>query len=367
MQDLYEEASRQFSVCNACRYCEGFCAVFPAIEERLWIYDRGYIDYIANLCHDCRNCFYSCPYVPPNPFSINIPMLLSSIRLESYSRYTYPQIVSRTLFRKPLLGGLIITLISLVLVYLYAVLTGDPLRLFRRITGPGSFYEIIPYGVIASGGIALLLYIALVLGISSYRYWKSIGGPRSGDVLRAFVRALWDVMIHRYFRGGGEGCSYPGERQVFSRLYLHLSLFIGLALAVLSTITAAIYQEILGILPPYGMLSPPVILGICGGVLMVIGSTGLLYMKARSDKSLINRVMMGLDIYMLVLLNLIAFTGLLTMIFRETSYMGVIFTIHMGLVVALFIIAPYSKIIHILYRYLSLMKYNSSRKAGKNS
>jgi citrate/tricarballylate utilization protein len=136
---------------------------------------------------------------------------------------------------------------------------------------------------------------------------------------------------------------------------------------VLSTITAAIYQEILGILPPYGMLSPPVILGICGGVLMVIGSTGLLYMKARSDKSLINRVMMGLDIYMLVLLNLIAFTGLLTMIFRETSYMGVIFTIHMGLVVALFIIAPYSKIIHILYRYLSLMKYNSSRKAGKNS
>jgi citrate/tricarballylate utilization protein len=100
---------------------------------------------------------------------------------------------------------------------------------------------------------------------------------------------------------------------------------------------------------------------------MVIGSTGLLYMKARSDKSLINRVMMGLDIYMLVLLNLIAFTGLLTMIFRETSYMGVIFTIHMGLVVALFIIAPYSKIIHILYRYLSLMKYNSSRKAGKNS
>ena len=29
-----EEAARQMSVCNACRYCEGLCAVFPAMELR---------------------------------------------------------------------------------------------------------------------------------------------------------------------------------------------------------------------------------------------------------------------------------------------------------------------------------------------
>jgi citrate/tricarballylate utilization protein len=29
------EVSRQLQICNACRYCEGFCAVFPAMTRRL--------------------------------------------------------------------------------------------------------------------------------------------------------------------------------------------------------------------------------------------------------------------------------------------------------------------------------------------
>ena len=29
-----EEAARQLVICNACRYCEGYCAVFPAMELR---------------------------------------------------------------------------------------------------------------------------------------------------------------------------------------------------------------------------------------------------------------------------------------------------------------------------------------------
>lgn len=31
------EVERVMQVCNACRYCEGFCAVFPAMTQRgLW-------------------------------------------------------------------------------------------------------------------------------------------------------------------------------------------------------------------------------------------------------------------------------------------------------------------------------------------
>ena len=29
-----EEADRLMTVCNSCRYCEGLCAVFPAMEMR---------------------------------------------------------------------------------------------------------------------------------------------------------------------------------------------------------------------------------------------------------------------------------------------------------------------------------------------
>ena len=29
------EVARQMQICNACRYCETFCAVFPAMTRRL--------------------------------------------------------------------------------------------------------------------------------------------------------------------------------------------------------------------------------------------------------------------------------------------------------------------------------------------
>ncbi len=29
--DIFEEANRQLIICNACRYCEGYCPVFRAI------------------------------------------------------------------------------------------------------------------------------------------------------------------------------------------------------------------------------------------------------------------------------------------------------------------------------------------------
>ncbi|MCV6038656.1 tricarballylate utilization protein TcuB, partial [Escherichia coli] len=46
------EVERVMHVCNACRYCEGFCAVFPAMTQRLE-FGKADINYLANLCHNC--------------------------------------------------------------------------------------------------------------------------------------------------------------------------------------------------------------------------------------------------------------------------------------------------------------------------
>ena len=46
------EVSRIMQICNACRYCEGFCAVFPAMERRR-LFAEGDVSYLANLCHNC--------------------------------------------------------------------------------------------------------------------------------------------------------------------------------------------------------------------------------------------------------------------------------------------------------------------------
>ena len=42
------EADRLMTICNACRYCEGLCAVFPAMEMRR-TFTAGDLNYLANL------------------------------------------------------------------------------------------------------------------------------------------------------------------------------------------------------------------------------------------------------------------------------------------------------------------------------
>ncbi len=53
------EVERQMQICNACRYCEGFCAVFPAMTHRLE-FGKADIHYLANLCHNCGACLPAC-------------------------------------------------------------------------------------------------------------------------------------------------------------------------------------------------------------------------------------------------------------------------------------------------------------------
>src|SRR5205085_9473692 len=77
------------AICNACRYCEGYCAVFPALERRL-AFDESDVHYLANLCHNCGSCLYACQYAPPHEFQVNFPRLLAQVRKETYRKYAWP-------------------------------------------------------------------------------------------------------------------------------------------------------------------------------------------------------------------------------------------------------------------------------------
>src|SRR3569832_2469674 len=66
---LVQEGQRMMSICNACRYCEGYCAVFPALERRLR-FDESDLNYLAILCHNCGACYSACQYAPPHEFNL---------------------------------------------------------------------------------------------------------------------------------------------------------------------------------------------------------------------------------------------------------------------------------------------------------
>ena len=77
------EVSRQMQICNACRYCESFCAVFPAMTRRL-AFDGADAHYLANLCHNCGACLHACQYAPPHEFAVNVPRAMARVRQETY-------------------------------------------------------------------------------------------------------------------------------------------------------------------------------------------------------------------------------------------------------------------------------------------
>jgi ferredoxin len=83
------EVGRQMQICNACRYCEGFCAVFPAMTRRLE-FGKADINYLANLCHNCGACLHACQYAPPHEFAVNVPQAMAQVRQETYSEYAWP-------------------------------------------------------------------------------------------------------------------------------------------------------------------------------------------------------------------------------------------------------------------------------------
>ena len=79
LSSLRDTAQHVMTVCNACRYCEQYCPVFPAMEQRL-TFATADLAYLANLCHNCGECLYACQYAPPHEFGINVPRTLAQIR-----------------------------------------------------------------------------------------------------------------------------------------------------------------------------------------------------------------------------------------------------------------------------------------------
>src|SRR6202023_2700385 len=87
---ILEEADRLMTVCNSCRYCEGLCAVFPAMEMRRSFSD-GDLNYLANLCHACGACYTDCQFSPPHEFNVNVPKTLAVARADSWVAYAWPR------------------------------------------------------------------------------------------------------------------------------------------------------------------------------------------------------------------------------------------------------------------------------------
>lgn len=353
---LVDEASRQLNICNACRYCEGFCAVFPALERRNLL-TVGDVTQLANLCHDCRACFDACMYAPPHEFGINPPLILSQVRVENYRDYVWPRTVPRML--RGWTGVALWTVLASVIVLAVALGFSGPARLVASPTGAASPYDVIPYPALLALMLLTAAYSVVLMFVAGRRYWRDVGGAPDGLPAGAVARAVWDALTLRYLRGGGGDCYYPKDDvPTSSRRILHSLVAYGFGLCLVSTTSAGVLQDFLGVDPPYPWLSVPVITGTLGGIGMVVGCTGLLKEKARASGVTSFAEMTIKDYGLLVSLYFLAISGLATLLTRNTAAFGIVFLIHIASVAATFAAAPYSKFVHLVYRFLALVRDN---------
>jgi citrate/tricarballylate utilization protein len=356
------EAERMMTICNACRYCEGHCAVFPAMELRL-AFPAADLNYLAHLCHNCGSCFHHCQYAPPHEFAVNVPRVFSELRAETYRDYCWPAFLA-PLFERNGLAVSLITTACLVLFLLGTVLLVEPATLFATHTGEGAFYAIIPHNVMVGifGLVSLYVVLAFVMGFR--RFWRETG-ESLGDFAKGtpFWQALHDALRLRYLEGGsGDGCTYPREAPSQARRWYHHLTFYGFMLAFAATCVATIYHYAFGWEAPYPPLSLPVVLGTVGGIGLLIGPAGLLWLKREADPEPYAYPQRQMDVAFLVLLFLSSLTGLLLLVLRATPAMGVLLAVHLGVVLGLFLTMPYGKFMHAIYRFAALVRYAIERR-----
>ncbi|MDH3679072.1 MAG: tricarballylate utilization 4Fe-4S protein TcuB [Acidimicrobiia bacterium] len=352
------EADRLMTICNACRYCEGLCAVFPAMERRR-VFTDGDLDFLANLCHNCGACLYDCQYAPPHEFAVTVPANLAELRAETWARYAWPAQLAAAFARNALVTTLAIVVAVAAFVTAIGVSMGSS---FLEVhTGPGAFYDVVPHAVIVLVFIAALGYGLAALSISLRRYWRAIGGGALR--WRDLAGAGRSASTLEYLDGGGVGCMNTDERPTDTRRRYHHLTYYGFALCLASTTLAAVLDTGFGSEAPYAWYHPVVVLGAAGGFGLIVGPIGLLAAKHNRDPDLSDAASRPMELSFLVLLLLLAVTGFGVLVLRATAAMPLLLAVHLGVVFAFFVTIPYGKFVHGFYRYLALVRDRQERTA----
>ncbi|TWC69605.1 tricarballylate utilization 4Fe-4S protein TcuB [Herbaspirillum sp. SJZ099] len=344
------EVARQMQICNACRYCEGFCAVFPAMTRRLE-FGKADVHYLANLCHNCGACYHSCQYAPPHEFAVNVPKAMAKVRLDTYASYAWPA-AAGALYKR---NGLAVAL---------ALVAGLALFLLMALAANGTlaggqlganFYAVFPHNQLAGMFGAVFGFSVLALGIGVTRFWRDVsaGTASAGAVLET----TGNVLALTYLGGGhGEGCNESDDAFTLLRRRFHHFTFYGFMLCLAATTVATFYHYALGMEAPYPILSLPVLLGTAGGIGLLIGPAGLLWLNLRRHPEHGDIRQRPMDRGFIVLLLLTSLTGLALLAWRDSAAMAALLALHLGCVMALFATLPYGKFAHGIYRCAALLK-----------
>jgi quinone-modifying oxidoreductase subunit QmoC len=342
--------------CFQCATCSVVCNLSPDNEpfprkEMIWaqwgLKDKLLKDPDIWLCHQCNDCSVYCPR-GAKPGDV-----LAAIRNYSFMHFSFPSFMGKLLSEGkylPLLLGFPIVL----LLFLLGV-TGH----LNIPEGEIVFEKFVPHYIVDPVFILVSIFVAISLAIGVTRFWKGMSegvfpsaskGLSIGDFVKSHViPTLVDIVKHSKFMD----C----DRNRFRYLAHLLILYSFAALAVVTGVVFfGIYFLGLEHMLPLAQWNPVKLLANLGAIALITGCTIVISNRLKEDEAKSKSTY--LDWVFIIIVYLVAISGLLTEIVRLVNIPVLaysIYFIHLVLVFYLIAYLPFSKFAHMIYRTVALV------------
>jgi quinone-modifying oxidoreductase subunit QmoC len=346
-QDLFKRGGESAGRCYQCATCSSVCALstpeIPFPRRQMMLAQWGLADQLAGdpavwLCHQCGDCTERCPRDarPGDAVQGMRSMVIEALAFPSF----IGKLVGNVGKSWPVLLG--------VPWLFWLALWGAGV-----ITAPGgtihAYEDFVPHGLLYAVFFPVAAYVTLAAWIAGRRFWKKMGEgtKRNGSFLSGLVPVVMDILGHK---------SFGTCEKVSSRRWAHLALFWGFVGAAVTSalLIWAIYIQ--GEEMPLPLTHPIKILGNLSAVLLVVGGLWLFVSRFGTHKALIRTS--AFDFFFLSVVAMVIATGVIIEAARfvwPANVAAFLYTLHLGVVLTLFVTFPYSKFAHMLYRTLALV------------
>jgi quinone-modifying oxidoreductase subunit QmoC len=338
IKDLLASGGSDLKKCFQCATCSAICALSPddspfprrqMIEAQWGLKDRLIGDPAIWLCHNCGDCTTYCPRAarPGDVFG--------ALRQQAIQYFAFPS----------LLGKMAASPKALALLLLLPILIFAAIALWAP-KGPATerleFANLFPIPVLEALFFVVAGLVVLAFGAGLARFLKALRTSGAGGrILSGLIPALLVILAHQRFAE----CSARKTRRLGH--LLALLGFAGLAL----TGTAVGIGTMAGLMrTPLPLTDPWKIFANLCAVIILAGSGILLVDRISRAASTY------FDWFFLLTLLGVVLTGIASELLRlaQVTIMYAVYFVHLVLVFALFLYAPYSKFAHFLYRTVAM-------------
>jgi quinone-modifying oxidoreductase subunit QmoC len=342
LRDVMHGGGADLKKCFQCATCTSVCSLstesnpFPRkqmIEAQWGMTDQLLTDPAVWLCHNCGDCTTRCPR------DARPGQVMGAIRSQVIKRFAFPRFMG-DLVQNPKTLPLLFALPILVFYALAAPLHAAGAQGWEfALMFPQPRLEALFFTVGA------LVGFVFVVGVVRFVQALRASGA-NGAILPALVPVLGEIVTHRRF------AKCDAEKD---RYWGHLLVLYGFGgLALVGTVIGI--GTMVGVMhTPLAFLNPLKVFANLCALVVFIGTMILIAGRLKDRET--RTASTYFDWFFLLVLATTVMTGMLSeslRLMQNQAWMYPVYFVHLTLILALFLYAPYSKFAHFVYRTIAL-------------